>query len=152
MALPMKVFNHGLHIVLDVLTCGLWLPIHLIMWLCAPTVPVGWGGGVAAAAANTTVVMAAPPYPVVQQDSYRPVMHHPQPQAAQQPSTPPAWAIDAARERLPRDAPWEAVSSVAWEIANETPAAPAAPPTWPILPVTAEPHAPELEPRQNPNA
>lgn len=25
-------FKHGLHLVLDVVTCGLWLPIHLIAW------------------------------------------------------------------------------------------------------------------------
>jgi hypothetical protein len=26
--------NHGLHIVLDVVTCGAWIPIHFICWLC----------------------------------------------------------------------------------------------------------------------
>lgn len=26
-------FNHGLHIVLDVLTCGAWLPIHILCWM-----------------------------------------------------------------------------------------------------------------------
>lgn len=25
-------FNHALHIVLDILTCGMWIPIHLICW------------------------------------------------------------------------------------------------------------------------
>jgi hypothetical protein len=25
-------FNHTVHIVLDVVTCGTWLPIHLICW------------------------------------------------------------------------------------------------------------------------
>lgn len=25
-------FNHGVHIVLDVVTCGGWIPIHLICW------------------------------------------------------------------------------------------------------------------------
>lgn len=23
-------FNHGIHLVLDVLTCGMWIPIHII--------------------------------------------------------------------------------------------------------------------------
>jgi hypothetical protein len=27
-------FNHAPHVVLDVLTCGVWLPIHLICWAC----------------------------------------------------------------------------------------------------------------------
>lgn len=27
-------FNHAIHIVLDVLTCGSWIPIHLICWAC----------------------------------------------------------------------------------------------------------------------
>ncbi len=27
-------FNHTVHIVLDVLTCGSWIPIHLICWAC----------------------------------------------------------------------------------------------------------------------
>lgn len=26
-------FNHGLHLVLDLLTCGLWLPIHFLAWI-----------------------------------------------------------------------------------------------------------------------
>jgi hypothetical protein len=25
-------FSHGLHIVLDIFTCGAWIPIHLICW------------------------------------------------------------------------------------------------------------------------
>jgi hypothetical protein len=25
-------FNHGVHIVLDLVTCGTWIPIHLICW------------------------------------------------------------------------------------------------------------------------
>lgn len=25
-------FNHTVHVVLDVLTCGGWIPIHLICW------------------------------------------------------------------------------------------------------------------------
>lgn len=25
-------FNHGVHIVLDFVTCGAWIPIHLICW------------------------------------------------------------------------------------------------------------------------
>ncbi len=25
-------FNHGLHLVLDLVTCGAWLPIHLLCW------------------------------------------------------------------------------------------------------------------------
>ena len=28
-------FSHGIHIVLDVLTCGAWLPFHLLIWLCS---------------------------------------------------------------------------------------------------------------------
>jgi len=27
-------FNHGIHIILDVLTFGLWLPFHLLCWAC----------------------------------------------------------------------------------------------------------------------
>lgn len=27
-------FNHTVHIVFDVLSCGSWLPIHLICWAC----------------------------------------------------------------------------------------------------------------------
>lgn len=27
-------FNHGAHIILDILTLGLWLPIHMICWAC----------------------------------------------------------------------------------------------------------------------
>jgi len=27
-------FNHTIHIVLDVLTCGGWLIVHLICWAC----------------------------------------------------------------------------------------------------------------------
>jgi hypothetical protein len=25
-------FRHGIHVVLDVLTCGIWLPVHLLCW------------------------------------------------------------------------------------------------------------------------
>ncbi len=25
-------FNHGVHLVLDVITCGAWLPLHLLIW------------------------------------------------------------------------------------------------------------------------
>jgi hypothetical protein len=27
-------FNHALHLVLDLITCGAWVPIHLICWAC----------------------------------------------------------------------------------------------------------------------
>jgi len=27
-------FKHGPHIVLDILSCGLWVPLHLILWAC----------------------------------------------------------------------------------------------------------------------
>lgn len=26
-------FNHGAHLVIDLLTCGAWIPFHLILWL-----------------------------------------------------------------------------------------------------------------------
>ena len=115
----MKVFNHGIHILLDVLSCGLWLPVHLILWACAPTVPINYGAPSAAASANTTVVFGNP-------GVYPQVMHSSQPHFAQphhqqyapavpQPSAPPAWAIEEARERLPQDAPWSVVESVAME-------------------------------------
>ena len=26
-------FNHGLHIVLDIITCGAWIPIHILCWV-----------------------------------------------------------------------------------------------------------------------
>lgn len=26
-------FNHVLHLVLDVLTCGMWIPVHLLCWM-----------------------------------------------------------------------------------------------------------------------
>lgn len=31
----MKVpFNHTPHIIIDVLSCGAWIPFHLIIWAC----------------------------------------------------------------------------------------------------------------------
>ncbi len=27
-------FSHGGHIVLDILSCGMWIPLHLIIWAC----------------------------------------------------------------------------------------------------------------------
>ena len=27
-------FNHGIHLFLDLLSCGLWIPIHLLWWVC----------------------------------------------------------------------------------------------------------------------
>lgn len=27
-------FNHTPHIIIDLLTCGAWLPVHLILWAC----------------------------------------------------------------------------------------------------------------------
>lgn len=119
----MKVFNHGIHILLDVLSCGLWLPVHLILWACAPTVPINYGTPSAAASANTTVVFGNPgAYPQVMHNGQPPFAQQPYPQphqqhapAVPQRSAPPAWAIEEARERLPQDAPWNVVESVAME-------------------------------------
>jgi hypothetical protein len=126
-----KVFNHGPHVILDLLSCGLWLPVHLLLWACAPTVPLGGGAASSAAAAgsaNTTIVFGGQgPQPQVFQAGHPQVAAYPyaqQPQMAQpyQPAPvpqraahPPAWAIEEARERLPVDAPWDAVASMAWE-------------------------------------
>jgi predicted RNA-binding Zn-ribbon protein involved in translation (DUF1610 family) len=27
-------FNHGIHIFLDLVSCGFWIPIHLLWWVC----------------------------------------------------------------------------------------------------------------------
>lgn len=117
----MKIFNHGVHVILDIVTCGLWLPVHLLLWAMAPTVPIGYGTSSAAAAAgsaNTTIVFgAAGQHPQVFQSGQPPMMHNPYPQQVA-PATqahPPLWAIEEARERLPLDAPWDAVASAAWE-------------------------------------
>lgn len=37
----MKNINHGVHIILTLVTCGMWLPVWFVVWLCAPTIPVG---------------------------------------------------------------------------------------------------------------
>ena len=102
----MKVFNHGLHIILDLLTCGLWIPVHLILWACAPTVPVG--GASSSAAAATTVVFQPPAGQSYQQPAGQQL---------------PAWAIDEARKSLPADAPWGAVESMAWQAVQRGPQA-----------------------------
>lgn len=26
-------FNHGLHLALDFITCGFWVPVHLALWV-----------------------------------------------------------------------------------------------------------------------
>lgn len=26
-------FNHGPHVVLDLLSCGLWIPMHILFWV-----------------------------------------------------------------------------------------------------------------------
>jgi len=31
--LQQRSTNHGLHIILDLATCGMWLPIHLGVWI-----------------------------------------------------------------------------------------------------------------------
>ncbi|GAA1525246.1 hypothetical protein [Nocardioides humi] len=129
----MKVFNHGIHIILDVLTCGLWLPVHLILWAAAPTVPIG-GHGSAAAAASTTVVLPPSPHPAMP----------PYPQQATQQL--PMWAIDEAREALPADAPWAAIESMAWQAVQRGPRAAAAPPAPPApLPDPAANRWPTLD-------
>jgi hypothetical protein len=28
-----RPFNHGLHVVLDLLTCGFWIPVHILLWV-----------------------------------------------------------------------------------------------------------------------
>jgi hypothetical protein len=54
-----------------------------------------------------------PAYPYAQQPHIsQPYQPAPAPQRA---AHPPAWAIEEARERLPMDAPWDAVASMAWE-------------------------------------
>lgn len=38
--IPPRQFNHGKHVVADVLTFGLWLPFHLLCWAVHPRRPV----------------------------------------------------------------------------------------------------------------
>lgn len=101
----MKVFNHGIHIILDILTCGMWLPVHLLLYLLAPTVPIGMG---ASAAASSTVVVH-PPMPYAS-TPYPPTGQHP-----------PTWAIDEVRASLPPDAPWSAIEAMAWQAVQRGP-------------------------------
>jgi hypothetical protein len=27
-----RPFNHGVHVILDLATCGFWIPVHVILW------------------------------------------------------------------------------------------------------------------------
>ncbi len=29
--IPPRPFNHGLHLVLDAVTCGFWIPVHILL-------------------------------------------------------------------------------------------------------------------------
>ncbi len=28
-----RPFNHALHVVLDLITCGFWIPVHILLWV-----------------------------------------------------------------------------------------------------------------------